>query len=235
MPNSPFEAGAEGEVEIDDDLAHWIYAPTHSLLDSFCDVLDPKFMPMMKRGQFVVYDPRADRSKMGGVEQNKEDLIVLMELLPEFCFISKYNIYRFATFELTRGLGQMAITNNIPIWLVFATAMFLDIHHILREKLELGFQELQARPSLAKSQLDRYLSSPEAFPNRIDTWPKNNEKVFGLNSDELNKFILTGVVFPFNTALYKTFLQPAPDESERFYLYKQHPLLCGIQAFAVLL
>lgn len=234
MQKSPFEAGAEGEVEIDDDLAHWVYAPTHSLLDSFCDVLDPKFVPLMKRGHFGVYDPLADRSKMDGVEQNKEDLIVLMELLPEFCFISKYNIHMFATDELTRGLGQMVLTKNIPIWLVFATAVFLDVHHILREKVELGFQELQARTSVAKSQLDRYFELSRGL-RKPDTWPKDNEKVFEQISDEMSKFILTDVVFPFKATQYKSFRQPAPDESERFYLYKRHPILCGIQAFAVLL
>jgi hypothetical protein len=33
--------GDEMEFEIDADMAEWLYAPAHSILDSFCDVLMP--------------------------------------------------------------------------------------------------------------------------------------------------------------------------------------------------
>ncbi|KAG4433195.1 hypothetical protein IFR05_011330 [Cadophora sp. M221] len=240
--NTAVAAGAQGEVEIDDNLgfeiddnlAQWIYAPAHSLLDSFCDVLDPKFVPMMKRGHFGIYNPRADRTRMSGPGKLSEDLIVLMELLPEFCFISKYKIHMFATDELTRGLGQMALTKDIPIWLVFATTIFLDIHHILREKIDLGFHELQTRAGVATSQLDRYFELSRGLLKTAN-WPMHNEKSFAQIHDEMNRFILNDVVLPFKESQYQSFRQAAPDASEKFYLYKRHPVLCGIQAFAILL
>jgi hypothetical protein len=133
--NEEADGQDEGEVEMDDNVAQWLFAPAHSILDSFCDVLDPKTVPILKRGHFGFYDPKKDRSKMTLVEQNQEDLVLLMDVLPEFCFIAKYKIHIFAKDELTRGLCDMALTKEIPVWLTFATSVFLDIHHLVRRIL----------------------------------------------------------------------------------------------------
>jgi hypothetical protein len=42
------------EVVMDDDEAQWIFTPAHSMLDSFCDILEPGQTPIMKRGHFGV-------------------------------------------------------------------------------------------------------------------------------------------------------------------------------------
>lgn len=127
---------------MDDVVADWIYAPSHSFLDSFCDVLEPNQVPLMKRGHFGTYNPLTDRSKLDHKEQIREDLILLMELLPEFCFLAKYKIQLLDTDEFTRGLKKMALTKKIPVWLTFATTIFLDVHHILRETVTTAFTEL---------------------------------------------------------------------------------------------
>jgi hypothetical protein len=88
-------------IELDDGVAHWIFAPVHSLLDTFVDdILQPNSVPFMKRGHFGIYDPTRDRTKMTDTQQQHEDTIVLLEILPEFCFIQRYNIQLFAMDEL---------------------------------------------------------------------------------------------------------------------------------------
>ena len=106
------------------------------MLDDFCDILKPGEVPMMKRGHFGVYNPLANRSRMNSVQKHQEDLILLLEVLPEFSFVAKGKINLFATDELTRGLMNMVKSKEIPVWLTFATTIFLDIHHILRDRVE---------------------------------------------------------------------------------------------------
>jgi hypothetical protein len=102
------EDSDELEMEMDGKLAQWIFAPVHSLLDTFVDdILQPKHVPLMKRGHFGIYDPTRDRTKLTDTQQQLEDAIVLLEILPEFCFIQRYNIQLFAMDELTHGLSKM--------------------------------------------------------------------------------------------------------------------------------
>jgi hypothetical protein len=154
---------------------------------------------------------------MDAMQQNHEDLIVLMGILPEFCFISKCKIHMFATDELTRGLGNMALTKDIPVWLTFATTVFLDIHHILREKAGIGFVELQLNAKHAKATLGQYFELSRGLV-KPDTWPKSNEMVLEHLAEEIDKFVLKDVVFPFKIAQYKSFNMPSPGESDNFYL-----------------
>jgi hypothetical protein len=96
------------KMEIDGRLAQWIFAPVHSLLDTFVDdILQPNHVPLLKRGHFGIYDPIRDRTKLTDIQQQHEDAIVLLEILPEFCFIQRYNIQLFAMDELTHGLSKM--------------------------------------------------------------------------------------------------------------------------------
>ena len=76
--------GLSDEVELEENMAEWIFTPSHNLLDSFCDVLHVNEVPVMKRGHFGVYNPRADRSNMAAPQRYREDLIILMEIMPEF-------------------------------------------------------------------------------------------------------------------------------------------------------
>ncbi|KUJ14899.1 uncharacterized protein LY89DRAFT_735960 [Mollisia scopiformis] len=69
------------ELEIDDSVIHWMFAPAHNILDSFCAILQPKEVPLIKRGNSGVYDPRAN------IQRQREDMVLLLEILPEFAFI----------------------------------------------------------------------------------------------------------------------------------------------------
>lgn len=116
VPNTQREdISGEMEIELDDAVTEWIFAPAHSMLDDFCDVLQPGSVRMIKRGYFGIHDPRKDWFKMSNIEQHKSDISLLMELLPEFCLIAKHKVHLFTTDELTRGLCKMALTKEIPV------------------------------------------------------------------------------------------------------------------------
>ncbi|KAF8866371.1 hypothetical protein BDZ45DRAFT_339028 [Acephala macrosclerotiorum] len=219
---------------MNDADAQWIFAPAHSMLESFCEILHPRQVPQMKRGYFGVYNPRANRSTMDATEQNREDLIVLIEILPEFCFLAKYKVPMLAKDELTHGLCRMALTKELPVWLVFAVTIFLDIHHILRETVDSAFQELNSTAFRFEKTLDRYfqLSAGLAKPK---TWPKKNEQALREMRETLDECVFKDAIFPLKESQCRSMNYPAPPETERFYLYKRHPVLCGILTFSILL
>jgi hypothetical protein len=226
--------GRVDEIEIDDSIVTWMFAPAHQLLDSFCDVLVPKQIPLMKRGHFGVYNPRLDRSKLSDAQRQNQDLILVVELLPEFCFIQRYNAAQFATDELTRGLVKMVETKNIPIWLTFATTVLLDIHHILKDRVDSAFNQLQEVGNQATRTLSEYFEFSRNIPSP-STWPKRKDDALRGLYNDVTEGVLKDMIFPIKQKEYKKFGNAPSDESERFYLFKRQPILCGILAFRVVL
>jgi hypothetical protein len=188
----------------------------------------------MKRGHFGVYNPRADRNKMDDAQRNHQDLILLMELLPEFCFLAQYKIDLFATDELTRGLSKMALTKEIPVWLTFATTVLLDIQHLARDKVDHSLKQLQVIASRAKGTLSHYFDFSRAI-TRPSTWPKENELWLKHLAEGIDKTMLNDVVLPLKQKLFTQFGHPFSADTERFYLYKRQPILCGLLAFRLTL
>lgn len=123
---------------------------------------------MMKRGHFGVYNPSSNRKSRTFEENHKQDLILLIELLPEFALLSRYKINQMAEDEFTKGLRNMCTDKKIPIWLVFAATTFLDIHHLMKDKASQPFEDLQRMGTYAVETLDSHF----AFSRNI-TSPQN--------------------------------------------------------------
>ncbi|CZR57669.1 uncharacterized protein PAC_07558 [Phialocephala subalpina] len=230
----PVGPNETGEVELDQNEAECIFAPAHSILENFCEVLKPGQVPVMKRWSLGIYNALADRSQMNDGEKNLEDLIVLMDILPEFCFIAKYKVEMFTEDELTRGLCQMALTKQIPVWLVFGVTIFLDIHHHLREYVRAGYHYLRGVAEYFNYTLDRYFELSDGLA-KPGNWPKAAEKDLHLVRKAMDDHILGDVIFPLKENFYRSKRLPPPYEWERFYLYNRHPILCGMTAFSILL
>ncbi|PVH87784.1 hypothetical protein DL98DRAFT_509345 [Cadophora sp. DSE1049] len=228
----PTARDAEGEIDMVVGMTAWIYLPVYKMLESFCEVLRPGSIPLMKRGHFGEYNPRADRSRMHGSEQNQEDLIVLLEILPEFCFISKCDVRMFAKDELTRGLANLALTKEMPVWLIFATTIFLDIHHILREQVNRGLIELHRTAERAKLALEDYFELSKGL-KKPNSWPMHNDLAYKQRLVDIEYFVLADAILPLKVHEFRKVNMPAPDACENFYLFSRHPVLCGIQAFAI--
>jgi hypothetical protein len=224
----------EGEVEVHDDVAQWIFAPVHSMLDSFCDALEPRQIPILKRGYFGIYNPLKNRNTLSDVEKNQEDFILLMDVLPEFCFIAKHKVHLLAADELTKGLCSMALTKEIPVWLAFATTVFLDIHHTLRDISLVVPEKLQSIAKVTNETLNRYFELSRGIIKPA-TWPKSNEDAFRSFNKELEYCITNDPIFPLKEAHLKAQKQPPPEAVEWFWLYKRHPVLCGVLQFTIML
>ena len=188
----------------------------------------------MKRGHLGVYNPHLNRDKLSDMQRQSQDLILCMELLPEFAFIQRYRAPQFASDELTRGLIKMIETKKIPIWLTFATTVLLDIHHILRDKVDIAFKQLQEIGLRAFETLSRYQEFSKNIP-APSTWPMSNEKFLQELARDVENAILKDQIFPIKDKQYKKLNAIYSPETERFYLHKRHPILCGILAFRTLL
>jgi hypothetical protein len=139
---------------------------------------------------------------MYAIEQLQEDLILLMEILPEFCILAKHEIPLFVRDELTKGFCRMATTKELPVWLVFAATVFLDVHHILRDSVGTDFQELKATAGNFVTTLDHYLELSEGLAKPA-TWSKNNEQMIQRIRGEIELEIIQDAIFPNKVRLDK--------------------------------
>lgn len=124
------------------DVATWCLLPTYQLLDGFTRVLEPNFTPVYN-GQYGWYNEKADRNRMSVREKYDDDRAFLMQHLSEFAYLADFKIPLPVNDELTRGLTQMCKTKKVPIWLAFATQVYLDIKNTLRSQPSKGFNDLR--------------------------------------------------------------------------------------------
>jgi hypothetical protein len=189
------------------------------LLDSFKNVLKPGRIPEYKLGVFGNYDPSSDRSVKTAREKFQEDKIVLLEILPEFVVLSKLTEKAPAEDELTRGLRLMFNSHQIPLWLVFATQIFLDIHHLLRQDIARGHAELYQSAKAINGSIEQNLAFHTSL--RVDTWPASNDLVLKNIQGQLDAWVAKDQI---QLAKQKI----GHSAGEPFKLLKQHPLFCGL-------
>ncbi|KAF2685094.1 hypothetical protein K458DRAFT_387987 [Lentithecium fluviatile CBS 122367] len=109
----------------------------------------PGYLPDMKLGYYGHYDPSSNRSEKR-----------VQELSP-------------AEDELERGLCHMLETKSVPLWLAFATTLFLDIYHILWGRVDYCFKKLGGTPNFARATMEKNLAFHAE--HRIDNWPKQHD------------------------------------------------------------
>lgn len=213
---------------VSEQFRDWTCAHTASLLWSYEEVLAPGECPVMKPGHFGVYEPKRDRTKLSDAEKQNEDLIVLMELLPEFTKLSRTKLPVPAQDELTTGLRKMMEANAMaamPMHGIFCTQILLDIHHVLREDTSRPFEQLQATGKRVISTLDDYFRYSRG--RSIMNWPPQNDEVFRRISALAKDWTVTDIV---GKAIVKGAgignIRPRP-----FHLLESHPVLCGLITF----
>ncbi|KAI9738395.1 MAG: hypothetical protein M1834_008898 [Cirrosporium novae-zelandiae] len=210
------------------DVAEWSYVPMYQFLEALCRVLEPGCIPLYKPGHFGRYDPLQDRSKMSPAKKLEEDKIILLEIFPEFAILEQFDMNMPSQDEFTRGMRRMVKTREIPLWLAFATQVHLDIHHVLRENVSKGFQELRLAGLRTRKILDDHFQLSRSLPYP-GTWPKRNDR--GLEQiKEMIDFWIT------RDNLYEVKKHAAPVQSmdhQEFSFYERHPLVCGLLMFNV--
>ena len=208
------------------DVAQWLYLPTFILLDGFCDVIQPRQMPLMKPGFFGTYDPKADRKAMTLRQMLAEDKIILLEALPEFCLLGDSKVQFPGEDELTKGLREMYKTKKISLFLCFATQIYLDITHIHRDRIGSSFHDLQATGRQAKKTLNNALTQPHSV-----LWPEQNDKILRNTLEFIDYWITKDAIDKMRRVLLKSMYDKGI--TEPYYLFSRHPLLCGLLQFSL--
>lgn len=108
----------------------------YMMLENIMDQLGPPHvLPVFNHGSRASYDPTSDWGTMPLKVKYEQDKILIMEFLTDLVTLArgvpKYPVLD----EFTRGIQELDRTREIPMYLVFAAQIFLDIHHILRDKV----------------------------------------------------------------------------------------------------
>ena len=212
------------------DVAQLCYMPAEYLLNAFCNVLQPNTIPQLRKGTFGVYDPTFPRNKLSFREKLSEDKVIILEILPEFCLLAQSQIHYFGEDEITRGLGDMYRTKKPTLWLCFATQIFLDIHHVLRDEVGKAHIELQAAGRTAKSLLEQTHSTAA----RPRVWPRLNDVLFRNTLVYVQEWIMDDALDRMRRHYYKS-AYCRGGGVEPYCLMLQHPLLCGLTKFSLMM
>ena len=210
-----------------DEMADWTCAHAHNMVRSFAQVLDPRQVPALKPDHYGVYSPEKDRDSMTRKQQDQEDLIVTMNLLPEFVKLSRARANLPAQDELTTGLRIMMDTcdaKKLPMFVGFAFQILLDIHNLLRQHVSRPFNDLQNTARNVVKTMDDYTRFSRN--KHIDTWAPQNDEAFRQISDMAKDWALNDKIAKLPLPIPKG----AP-KMEPFYLLKNHPVLAGLLAF----
>lgn len=202
--------------------------PAYMLMSSFKDVLEPEVLPVFKPSHFGTYDPSSDRNSKSPRDKFREDKIVLLETLPDFCVLAYVGDAIPAEDEMARGMLEMVKHNTTPIWLVFAAQIFLDIHHRLRQKVNQGFHEMVRSATYVETSIKNAMKFHENL--RVDNWPKHNDQGLLQILERITHWVKNDIVHDTRARLMRSSRVQLPP-AEPFLLLKRHPLYCGLLSY----
>ncbi|KAF1989571.1 hypothetical protein K402DRAFT_390531 [Aulographum hederae CBS 113979] len=208
-------------------VADMVYLPTYILLESFSDVLQDGELPSIKPGYFGKYDPLRDRSKLSSRDKFNEDKILLLEVLPDFCFLIEVTkgSHIPGEDEFTRLLRDFYKTKTVSLPLAFAAQVFLDIQHILRDEVARGYVELCMDAKNIETTINQNLGFHENL--RIENWPKQNDQVMRDITRRIQTWVRSDAVAAAKRQLGD------PSCAPTFKLLKEHPWLCGLISYSL--
>ncbi|RAH76013.1 hypothetical protein BO86DRAFT_426094 [Aspergillus japonicus CBS 114.51] len=208
------------------NIAESLFMAAYVFLNSFHPLVDGhSFLPCREQS-FATCDRATDWAQKSARDRFEEDNRVMSEVLSEFVYLHLLLPQPEPhEDEITRGIRKMFDTHQIPLWLVFASQIFLDIHHCLEGDVVNGFADFTNTAKCIQSSIEL---NQEFFAHlRIVTWPEQYDA-------RIKRFL------EFLTAWVDSdFTQPAKERhqvwrpSDSFKLMKWHPLFCGILTYYV--
>lgn len=213
-------------------LREWTFRPAYDILRCIrIQIPPPEAKPTIfqKRGYFQIHHPWDE--EFPGLEQDEQaDFILLHELLPDFFlhwWCKRKEMPMYAMDEFMRGLFLMFETNDIPVWLSMVSTCFLDIHHIPGEYVSDAFQQFQELHKHATDTVARFMDLASKSLEQPWIWASRGEENARSFAEFLSGDILCDQTFEYKKHNYCYRQLPFPGESERCYLHRQHPILCG--------
>ena len=168
--------GDELTGSLDPNVAQYVAVPIETILSDFADILKPDVAPIYN-GQFGWYQADATLKKKTGQQQYRQDQQLLFDYLPEITKMVKANLHLPAEDEMTTSLRSMMQKNTMsacPMYAIFATKLFVAVHHILHNDAIRPFEELQATAKRCIGTIDDWFafSDHRQFAN----WPAQNDQ-----------------------------------------------------------
>ncbi|KAJ6008281.1 hypothetical protein N7540_012257 [Penicillium herquei] len=201
------------------DAADLCYFRTFSILISFSPLLENNRLRLMKKSHFGVYNPKANREMMSPDQKIIEDRIIIFELLPEFWMISRFSYTLPVSDSITEGLVEYVKTKRADLWLCFASQIYLDIHHIMRQSPLSAFDDLKISALRIQKTIDEFLefSDFHTLPGGINRL-RNAMDLFSKEGwDWLGQ----------KRSAYFPKMGPV----EKQFLYSRSPIFCGLSLF----
>jgi hypothetical protein len=225
----PFERGGNLNLNLL-DFEEFVYLQIFWMLLKFCDVIQPDILPVYLPGRFGIYDPHRSRDSLSIQEKRSEDRIILFETLPDFVSLARLRKNGQQTIlhdELVKELQKMVYKKEISLLLVFAIQVYLDIHHVLREQVGQGLQDLRRAGVWVTRSLREY--SQNSPKDKFENWGASNEACV----ENLKVFVKDWILSDFLGAIRNpVHLRMLPGvEVESYYLLTRHPFLCGMLQF----
>lgn len=162
------------------DVSTNFFFPTYIVLSAFNDIVSPREIPSYKPGFYGTYIPSSDRSRKNAREKFLEDKLVLVEICPYLSALAvgTRGSGMPAEDELVRGFGNMIYSNNITLSNLFNVQTLLDIHHVMREDVQRGYESLCTDARCIETTIRENLRFHENLT--VQNWPKSNDR--GLHS-----------------------------------------------------
>ncbi|MCJ1332503.1 hypothetical protein MMC10_009196 [Thelotrema lepadinum] len=203
--------------------------PSYFILKAFFQEKDELSAKIGKDCEAWKYDPLAGEAAMAALGKFKENQTMLGSFLHEFhesYVVSNVGNCPFPEDELTRGLRLAFETNKLPLWLIFAAQVYLDLYHGLKDDVVDAFVELLGiAATLRKSTQANIQFHANLGPGVL---PESNDLVIDEFLKAVDDFILKD--HPMN-------LKQTPGQPDGFIpnsaMSVSHPLRCGLYAYGL--
>jgi hypothetical protein len=217
------ESKVEGEKTgtVPAGVAQYLAMPVENILSAFA--ADPSAKPT------AVYDAESGNhhtnqewTKKTAEGHHDQDKTLLMEYLPVMAMFSRHNWGLPTQDEMTSGLQTMIESKNgingCPMYVIFATKLFLGVHEVLGVDHVHPVKELLATAKRCISIIDswfKFSSENEPYEN----WPASSDK--GLrNMRNFAQQVIDG--------LDRDVATPDPLEPQPSLFFKRNPIVCGL-------
>lgn len=203
--------------------------PTLEILASFNDHLEEGNLPSFT-GHCEWYDPRNPREWMLPKWKFREDKALLFKVLPEFCVVAHADGNIPVEDAMTCGVREMMKEDYVPLLLIFATQVYLDIHHILREKVCNGFHDLIKSARYVENNIQRILELQLKL--HLENWPKSKCETLLKIRDVIRTWINSDAVQEARINIAQAVDTPETP-AEAFSFFKYHPWYCGLLSYSI--
>ncbi|KAF8853740.1 hypothetical protein BDZ45DRAFT_66911 [Acephala macrosclerotiorum] len=235
----PSLQGAGAKSSATGDFSQTLCLPTYIFLERYLKSLKPgkmNFVPCKIKESVHIAAATLDsdwvQANSSTPELVPEDFRLLSEMIPWQEFIFEYKIVNPVQDKLCRGIYQavrdwrdLDCQKPPPIWLVYATQIFLDIHHILKNKVQRGVEHLrnvslravvnaQAYPEYTGEKADEAVAEEQRMPKDVVHF--------------IERWVIKDIICDSRNC-YADSLELGPTSyAPSHYYYENHPLLCGL-------